>query len=191
MCSIITESGMVYHFCYGLFPLPDSDSDSDSDTDSKPYGYIILCWTCFHWLRLGFGSLSQMGTVPILGTDLSLYYIHFNQVSESKSKPMKKYCTVQKSVSEPESKSGNGNKPLDNWGRNVRTHVTWLKRDNLPTDPSLARALASASVTSILTPDLGVNSGTTTLATISLTAARLRFCLMPYISARRLAAANT
>ena len=121
-----------------------------------------------------------------------LYYIHFNQVSESKSEPMEKYCTVQKkSVSESESESGNGNKPLDNWGRNVRTHVTWLKRDNLPTDPSLARALASASVTSILTPDLGVNSGTTTLATISLTAARLRFCLMPYISARRLAAANT
>ena len=168
MCPIITECGMVYHFCYGLFPLPDSDSDSDSDTDSKPYGYIILCWTCFHWIRHGFGSLSQMGTVPILGTDLCPYYIHFNQGSESKSEPMEISCTVQDSVSE-----------------------SFDHDYNLPTDPSLARALASASVTSILTPDLGVNSGTTTLATISLTAARLRFCLMPYISARRLAAANT
>ena len=30
----------------GLFPLPDSDSDSDSDY--KPYGYIVLCRTCFY-----------------------------------------------------------------------------------------------------------------------------------------------
>ena len=48
----------------GSFPLPDSDSDSDSDLDSKPYGYIVLCRTCFHWLRFRFGSLSQMVTVP-------------------------------------------------------------------------------------------------------------------------------
>ena len=34
-------------FVYGSFPLPDSDSDSDSDLDSKPYGYIVLCRTCF------------------------------------------------------------------------------------------------------------------------------------------------
>ena len=33
---------------YGLFPLTDSDSDSISDSDSKPYGYIVLCRTCFH-----------------------------------------------------------------------------------------------------------------------------------------------
>ena len=51
---------------YGIFPLPDSDSD----LDSKPYGYIALCRTCFQGLRLRFGSLSQMGTVPNLGTDL-------------------------------------------------------------------------------------------------------------------------
>ena len=54
--------------CDGLFPLPDSNSDSDLDSDSKPYGYIVLCRTCFHWLGLRFGSLSQMGTVPISGT---------------------------------------------------------------------------------------------------------------------------
>ena len=39
----------------GLFPLLDSDSDSDS----KPYGYIVLCRTCFHWLRFRFGSFSH------------------------------------------------------------------------------------------------------------------------------------
>ena len=51
--------------------------DSDSDSDSKLYGYIVLCRTCFHWLWFRFTSLSQMGTVPILGT--CPYYIHFNQ----------------------------------------------------------------------------------------------------------------
>ena len=65
---------------YGIFPLPDSDSD----LDSKPYGYIALCRTCFQGLTLRFGSLSQMGTVPILRTDLcpkdrSLSLLHFNQ----------------------------------------------------------------------------------------------------------------
>ena len=43
----------------GSFPLPDSDSDSDSDSNSKPYGYIVLCRTCLHWLRFRFGSLSR------------------------------------------------------------------------------------------------------------------------------------
>ena len=38
----------VWEQLYGLFPLPDSDPDSDSDSDSKPYGYIVLCRTCFH-----------------------------------------------------------------------------------------------------------------------------------------------
>ena len=32
----------------GSFLLPDSDSESDSDSDFKPYGYIVLCRTCFH-----------------------------------------------------------------------------------------------------------------------------------------------
>ena len=64
--------------CYGLFPLPDSDSDSDS----KPYGYIVSCRTCFHWLTFRFRSLSQS------------------------------ICIVQESVSESKSESGKGNKPL-------------------------------------------------------------------------------
>ena len=38
------------------FPLPDSDSDLNSDSDSKPYGYIVLCRTCFH---RGWGYLPQ------------------------------------------------------------------------------------------------------------------------------------
>ena len=69
------------HPCNGSFPLPDSDSDSDSD--SKPYGYIVLCRTCFHWLRFKFESLSHS------------------------------ICIVKESVSksESESESGNGNKP--------------------------------------------------------------------------------
>ena len=55
----------------GLFTLPDPDSDLDSD--SIPDGYIVLCRS-FH-----IGSdldpdltqmVSQMITVPILGTDL-------------------------------------------------------------------------------------------------------------------------
>ena len=39
---------LVANQCIGSFTLPDSDSDSD--LDSKPYGYIVLCRTCFHWL---------------------------------------------------------------------------------------------------------------------------------------------
>ena len=87
------------------------NSDSDSDSDSKPCGYIVLCRTCFHWLR--FRSFSQMGTVPTLWRDLCPYYIHFNQGAESKSGPMEKSCIEQKSVSESESdsESRNGNKP--------------------------------------------------------------------------------
>ena len=72
------------HTRYGLFPLPDSDSDSDSDSVSQPYGYIVLCRTCVHWVRFRFRSLS--------------YSI----------------CIVEESLSESEldSESGNGNKPL-------------------------------------------------------------------------------
>ena len=62
----------------GLFPLLDPESDS------KPYGYIVLCRTCFHCLRFRLRSLSHS------------------------------ICIVQESVSESksESESGNGNKPL-------------------------------------------------------------------------------
>ena len=51
-------------------------------SDSKPYGYIVLFRTCFHWLR--FGSLSHSICI----------------VQESVSE------------SESESESGNGNEPL-------------------------------------------------------------------------------
>ena len=55
---------------YGLLTLPDPDSDSDSDSDSKPYGYIIL----FRTVHIGSypdpQMVSQMVTVPILGTDV-------------------------------------------------------------------------------------------------------------------------
>ena len=79
-----TDVTVTHAPCYGLFPMPHSDSDSVSDSDSKPYGYVVLCRTCFN--SLGFRFLSLTGTVPILGADLSvlrtglcLYYIHFNQ----------------------------------------------------------------------------------------------------------------
>ena len=58
---------------YSLFSLLDADSNSDSE----PYGYIVLCRTCVHWLKFRFRSRSQMGTVPILGTDLCPYYLTF------------------------------------------------------------------------------------------------------------------
>ena len=32
----------------GSSPLLNYESDLDSDSDSKPYGYIVLCRTCFH-----------------------------------------------------------------------------------------------------------------------------------------------
>ena len=51
--------------------------------DSKPYGYIVLCRTCFHWLGFRFGSLTHS--------------ICIEQESESESKS--------------ESESGNGHKP--------------------------------------------------------------------------------
>ncbi len=65
-------------------------------------------------------------------------------------------------------------------------------KSHLPNVPvSLALAEASASVVSILTPDRGTNSGTSTLAAMSDTALRFLFCFMLYISANKLAAENT
>ena len=109
--------------------LLDSDSDLESDLDSKPYDYIVLCRTCFHctdsdsdlgpfskWASLPNGCcthfrarfLSQ-GQVSIPITYISI------RGSEFKPKPMEKSCIVQESMSKfkSESKSGNGNKPLD------------------------------------------------------------------------------
>ena len=65
--------------------------------------------------------VSQMITVPILGTDVrpkhrcpSQFYYISNTGSESESEPVETFCIVQKSVSvsESESISGSGNKPL-------------------------------------------------------------------------------
>ena len=51
-CSHVTIFSLIFKSLisvrYGLFPLLDSDSDSESHSDSKPYGYIVLCKTCFH-----------------------------------------------------------------------------------------------------------------------------------------------
>ena len=81
-----------------LVPLPDSDSDLDSDSDSKPYSYIVLCRTSFHWLGFRFGSFSQMGTVPILGTEIGQISIPNTYISirgsECESEPMEKSCIV-------------------------------------------------------------------------------------------------
>ena len=74
-------------FLYSSFPLLDSDADSDVDWNSKPNGYIVLCRTCFHWLKFRFGSLSHST------------------------------CITQESVfeSESESESGSGNKPSEGY----------------------------------------------------------------------------
>ena len=99
---ISRKSGHPLFFSSGLFPLPDSDSDSfpdgyivlyrtfptgsdsDSCTDSFPNGY-------YTHLRDGSPSQGQI-SVPI-------YYISIRG-SESESKPVEKFCTVQESVSE-------------------------------------------------------------------------------------------
>ena len=80
----------------GLFPFPMTDLDLDS----------ALCNSCFHWLGFRFGSISQMGTVPI--TYISIRWL------ESESEPVDKSCIVQESMSESESdyESGSGNKPI-------------------------------------------------------------------------------
>ena len=89
---------MCKQYHNGLFPLPDSDSVLDSDSDSKPYGYIVLCRISFQWLRFRFGSFSQMGTVPILGTEIGQISIPNTYISirgsESESEPMVKSCIV-------------------------------------------------------------------------------------------------
>ena len=84
--SVYFRATILIVYSYGLFQLPNSDSDSDSDSDSKPYGYMVLCRTCFHWLGFRFGSLSHS--------------ICIVEASESEFE------------SESESESGNGNKPL-------------------------------------------------------------------------------
>ena len=90
----------------GLFPLPESDSDSDS----KPDGYIVLCRS--------FSTAQIQIRIPFLngycthfrdGAPSKFYYISIRG-SESKSKPVEKFCIVQESKSE--SYSGSGNKPL-------------------------------------------------------------------------------
>ena len=110
---------------YGLFPLPDSDSDSDS----KPYGYIVSLTST--WIRIPFpngycthfrgGSPSQ-GQISVPVTYISI------RGSESESEPMEKYCIVQESVSESESKSEscNGNKPLHTRVTNSNAYLVYL-----------------------------------------------------------------
>ena len=83
------------------------------DLDSKPDHYIVLCTTFstgLDWIRIPEQIVSQMVTVPILGTDLCPHSIHLNQGSESESNPVEKSSIVQES--ESESVSGSGNKPL-------------------------------------------------------------------------------
>ena len=68
----------------GSFPLPGSDSDSDSDSDSKPCSYIVLCRTCFHWIRFRFGSLSHsiciaQESVSKSGEQISVHQNHWKQ----------------------------------------------------------------------------------------------------------------
>ena len=79
------------------------------------YAVVFL----LHGLRLG--SLSWMGTVPILGMDLhpkerSSSQLHTFQSGDQspKSKPVEKFSIVQESISELESESDadSGNKPL-------------------------------------------------------------------------------
>ena len=102
---------------YGSFPLPDSDSDLDSES-----GFLTLRLHSYYAQHVS-TDFTQMGTVshsqgwvsvPILGTDLCPYYIHFNLDSEPliemyviglKSEPVEKSCIVQVSVSESKSKS--------------------------------------------------------------------------------------
>ena len=101
----------------GLFPLPEMDSESDS----KPYHYNVLCRNCSTGrvrIQVPIQMVLQIVTVPILGMDLcprdrspsQFYYISIRG-SESESEPVEKSCIVQ--VSDSESVSGNGNKPLE------------------------------------------------------------------------------
>ena len=51
---------------------PEADSGTRSASGRyASYWNAFLCRTCFHLLRFRLRSLSQMGTVPILGKDLS------------------------------------------------------------------------------------------------------------------------
>ena len=62
-----TQMGILFVYApFGLFALSDLDSVSDSDLHYKPYGYIVLCRTCFH----DSDSDSFPKRVPILGIDL-------------------------------------------------------------------------------------------------------------------------
>ena len=71
------------------------------------------------WIRIPVQMVSQMVTVPILGTEICpwnrdpFYYISIRG-SESEYKPVGKFCIVQESVSvsESESVSSSGNRPL-------------------------------------------------------------------------------
>ena len=70
-------------------------------------------------IRIPVWMVSQMVTVPILGREIcpwnrySFYYISIRG-SESEYEPVEKFCIVQEavSVSESESVSGSGNRPL-------------------------------------------------------------------------------
>ena len=83
--------------------------------------YAELCPLVRIWIQIPVRMASQMVTVPMLGTDLhprdrspsQFYYISIRGL-ESKSEPVEKFCIVQESVSvsESESVSGSGNKPL-------------------------------------------------------------------------------